>query len=45
MQPGIAGKNPATRETLGDRAARDPAVARVFARFAAPERTDDSPAP
>lgn len=33
MQPEIAGKNPASRETLGDRAARDPAVARVFARF------------
>jgi regulator of cell morphogenesis and NO signaling len=33
MQPEIAGKNPAGRETLGDRAARNPAVARVFARF------------
>jgi regulator of cell morphogenesis and NO signaling len=33
MQPEIAGKIPAARDTLGDRAARDPAVARVFARF------------
>ncbi|WP_141735160.1 DUF542 domain-containing protein [Oligoflexus tunisiensis] len=33
MQHEIVGKNPATKETLGDRAARDPAVARVFARF------------
>jgi regulator of cell morphogenesis and NO signaling len=33
MQHEIVGKSPATKETLGDRAARDPAVARVFARF------------
>lgn len=33
MQTDIAGKNPAPRDSLGDRAARNPAVARVFARF------------
>ncbi len=33
MQPEIAGKNPAAKDSLGDRAARDPAAARVFARF------------
>jgi len=33
MQTDIAGKIPAPRDSLGDRAARDPAVARVFARF------------
>lgn len=33
MQHEIAGKTSAARDTLGDRAARDPAVARVFARF------------
>ncbi len=27
MQPGIAGKNPAAKDMLGDRAARDPAAA------------------